>query len=219
MIAAALVDSAEPSAISLAVSAGARIALIPGNSKTNPPSKGKLAEAAGSALIGMIAPDLTDEPGAALGRLSELGVGFVVVDPDQTPARVLVDEGPEVVVRLELGDAQPPPARLTTELAVSGAAISLLKRADAGRTLSMTDLALLKQFCSNSRRPAIFLAHAGVRPEDVQLLHDHGVECIAVEAGAVAGYVDAVREIGPRAVRRESDDVAALLPRVDGAED
>ena len=145
-------------------------------------------------------------------------MGFVVVDPDRTPARALNSEDPEIVVRLDLGDADPPPARLTTELAVRGAAISVLKQPDADPSLSMTDLALLRQFRASSRRPSIFLAHAGVQPDDVQLLHDHGVECIAVEAGAVASYVDAVRAIAPGSPRRQSDDLVPFLPKMDSAE-
>ena len=219
MIVAAVVESAEPSAISSAVSAGAKIVLMPGDSKTNSRGKGKLVKAAGASLIGVIAPDLRVEPSGVLAGLSKLGVGFVVVDPDQTPARVLTGEGPEVMVRLVLGDAQPPPARLTTELEISGAAISVLKQPDDDPSLSMTDLALLRQFCASNRRPTIFMAHAGVAPADAQLLYDHGVECIAVEAGAVASYVDAVMAIGPSQIRRHSDDVVPFLPRGDQAED
>ena len=121
--------------------------------------------------------------------------------------------------RLTLGDAQPPPARLATELDVAGAAISVRKQPADDPSMTMTDLALLRQFGSSSRRPTIFMAHAGVRPEDLQQLHDHGVECIAVEAGEVASYVDAVRAVGPRTVRRDSDDLAAFLPKTDDVED
>ena len=217
MIVAAVVNSAKPPAISSAVSAGAKIVLIDGDPRTDSGATESLVEAAGSALVGVIGPDLTDEPSAALAGLKELGVGFVVVEPDRTPARALNSEAPEIVVRLDLGDADPPPARLTTELAVSGAAISVLKQPDADPSLSMTDLALLRQFCANSRRSSIFLAHAGVQPEDVQLLHDHGVECIAVEAGAVASYVDAVRAIAPGSLRRQSDDFVPFLPKMHSA--
>ena len=139
MIVAAVVNSAKPPAISSAVSAGAKIVLIHGDPRTDSGATESLVEAAGSALVGVIGPDLTDEPSAALAGLKELGVGFVVVEPDRTPARALNSEDPEIVVRLDLGDADPPPARLTTELAVSGAAISVLKQPDADPSLSMTD--------------------------------------------------------------------------------
>ena len=154
MIVAAVVNSAKPPAISSAVSAGAKIVLIDGDPRTGfRCDRRAVVEAAGSALVGVIAPDLTDEPSAALAGLKELGVGFVVVEPDRTPARALNSEALEIVVRLDLGDADPPPARLATELAVSGAAISVLKQPDADPSLSMTDLALLRRFCASSRRP------------------------------------------------------------------
>ena len=123
------------------------------------------------------------------------------------------------MVRLVLGHAQPPPARLTPELEVAGAAISVLKQPDGDPSLTMTDLALLRQFCASSRRPTIFLAHAGVRPEDAQLLYDHGVECVAVDAGAAEAWVDAVRAVGPTTARRDSEEMVPLLPRIDDAED
>ena len=219
IIVAAVADSAEPSKISSAVSAGAGIVLLSSDSKLGPRVMGRLVKAAGSALVGVIEPALTDEPGDALAGLSKLGVGLVVVDPDQTPASVLMEEGPEIVVRLTLGDAQPPPARLTTDLEIAGAAISVRKQPDADPSMTMTDLALIKQFGASSRRPTIFIAHAGVSPADLQQLHDHGVECIAVDAGEVASYVDAVRNVGPTAPRREIDDMVPLLPKIDDAED
>ncbi len=219
MIVGTVCDSAVPSAISSAVSAGAKIVLVPGDSSTHSRGNGKLVKVAGSALVGVIEPDLGDDPGAALAGLSKLGVGFVVVDPDRTPARVLTGEGPEIVVRQVLGLAQPPPARLTPDLEVGGAAISVLKQPDGDPSLTMTDLALLKQFCASSRRPTIFMAHAGVGPEDAQILYDHGVECVAVEAGATEAWVDAVRAIGPRTARRESEEMVPFLPKIDGSED
>ena len=85
MIVGAIVNSAQPSTISSAASAGAKTVLVPGDSIAKSRGKGKLAKAAGPALVGVIAPDLGDDPGAALAGLGRLGAGFVVVDPDRTP--------------------------------------------------------------------------------------------------------------------------------------
>ena len=192
--------------------------LIHGDPKPDSGATESLVEAAGSALVGVVGPDLTDEPSAALGRTEEAGSGFRVVDPDRTPARALNSEDPEIVVRLDLGDADPPPARLTTELAVRGAAISVLKQPDADPSLSMTDLALLRQFRASSRRPSISWHTPAFSRMTCSC-------CMTTEWSASPWRPAQWRlmstpcgAIAPGSPRRQSDDLVPFLPKMDSAE-
>lgn len=120
------------------------------------------------------------------------GVDWVHVGPG-APARLLAGKG---VSRLVTLTPDTPPGRVPG-LATLKADIVVVDGAGLDGALTLDTLLALRTIQGATQRPVLAGSGLGLTPDDVAVLHDHGVEGLLVTGGAAAlrAFVEAVEKL------------------------
>jgi hypothetical protein len=190
---------------------------------------GALAAASSSAMIGVIIGSAGPVTPAEIDRLAGLGVDFIAAYPHLTPANFLElsDVGRLAVLDQTGGQL----ARGINDLSIHSAFVRTPRPIDSPREMTVLDVALTRAAADAIHRPIISLPSWDLRPPDLNVLRDAGIEAVALvgprpdaEAAAVEEMVrvfhDAVARLGkPRGRRVALSEVPVVLPRVASSAD
>ncbi|MCL5265122.1 MAG: hypothetical protein M1343_08025 [Chloroflexi bacterium] len=178
--------------------------------------------AAGDRPCGIVPVGISEHEIENIRQLQTMGFDFVVVSSHDSPKILSLEGLGKVIVVDHTIDTEL--VRTINELDVDAVEVSLARPENFGKHFSIRDVMHYKLLRMLLRKPIVVRGERSIRPEDISILRDIGVECLVIDGTVTGGdskaikdatltYHEAISKLGPR-VRKKRGEMAPVLPQV-----